>query len=108
MDNEVDRLEGRMVELNNDLQNKRTNPDFVFEDIQSVDMLIKIIVNLNKYEDDDESIEDGIYVYMDDTGIINAEYFIKEDGEVTIISFDEEQLELIRELYGDVFAVNVE
>ncbi len=107
MKDKVDRLERRMVELNNDLQNKRTNPDFGFEDIKSVDMLIKVIINLNSYEDNDP-VEDGIYVYMNDTGIINAEYFIKEDGDVTIISFSEEQLALVTELYSDVFAVNVE
>ncbi|WP_304125637.1 hypothetical protein [Methanosphaera cuniculi] len=108
MKNKVERLDRRMVDLNNDLQNRRTNPDFAFEDIDSVDMSLKIIVNLKNYEDD-ENIEDGIYIYMDDTGkIINAEYFIKEDGEVTIISFDEEQLELIIELYKNVFTVNVD
>ncbi|MCI5866627.1 MAG: hypothetical protein SOZ23_03920 [Methanosphaera sp.] len=104
MANEVERLEKRMVELNNDLQNKKTNPDFAFENIKSVDMLLKIIINLNKYDD----VEDGIYLYIDDSGIINAEYFIKEDGEVTIVSFNEEQLALVVELYSDVFAVNVE
>ena len=103
MANEVERLEKRMVELNNDLQNKKTNPDFAFENIKSVDMLLKIIINLNKYDD----VEDGIYLYIDDSGIINAEYFIKEDGEVTIVSFNEEQLALVVELYSDVFAVNV-
>ena len=108
MKNKVERLDRRMVDLNNDLQNRRTNPDFGFEDIDSVDMSLKIIVNLKNYEDD-ENIEDGIYIYMDDTGkIINAEYFIKEDGEVTIISFDEEQLERIIELYKNVFTVNVD
>ena len=104
MANEVERLEKRMVELNNDLQNKKTNPDFAFENIKSVDMLLKIIINLNKYDD----VEDGIYLYIDDSGIINAEYFIKEDGEVTIVSFNEEQLALVVELYSDVFTVNVE
>lgn len=106
MTDNVDRLGKRMVELNNDLQNKKTNPDFGFEDIHSVDMLIKIIVNLNSNE---PGVEDGIYIYMNDAGnIVNAEYFVKENGDVTIISFTDEQLELIIELYGDVFAVNVE
>ncbi len=105
MDN-IERLEKRMVELNNDLQNKRTNPNFGFENIESVDMLIKIIINLDRT---DENVKDGIYIYMDDKGnIVNAEYFVKVDEEVTIISFDEEQLNIIKQLYGDVFAVNVE
>jgi hypothetical protein len=95
-----------MVELNNALQDKRTNPDFAFEDINSVDMLVKIIVNL---ESNEKGIEDGIYIYINEEGdIVNAEYFVKEHGEITIFSFDDAQLDLIRELFGDVFAVNVE
>ena len=35
MTDNVDRLGTRMVELNNALQDKRTNPDFAFEDINS-------------------------------------------------------------------------
>ena len=102
MTDNVDRLGTRMVELNNALQDKRTNPDFAFEDINSVDMLVKIIVNL-------ESNEKGIYIYINEEGdIVNAEYFVKEHGEITIFSFDDAQLDLIRELFGDVFAVNVE
>ena len=106
MTDNVDRLGTRMVELNNALQDKRTNPDFAFEDINSVDMLVKIIVNL---ESNEEGIEDGIYIYINEEGdIVNAEYFVKEHGEITIFSFDDAQLDLIRELFGDVFAVNVE
>ena len=106
MTDNVDRLGKRMVELNNALQDKRTNPDFAFEDINSVDMLVKIIVNL---ESNEKGIEDGIYIYINEEGdIVNAEYFVKEHGEITIFSFDDAQLDLIRELFGDVFAVNVE
>ena len=69
-------------------------------------MLIKFEVYLNYAE---IGITDGIYVYMDEDGaIVNAEYFVKEDGEVTIISFSDEQLGLIIELFEDVFTVNVE
>ena len=106
MTDNVDRLGTRMVELNNALQDKRTNPDFAFEDINSVDMLVKIIVNL---ESNEKGIEDGIYIYINEEGdIVNAEVFVKEHGEITIFSFDDAQLDLIRELFGDVFAVNVE
>ena len=44
----------------------------------------------------------------EDGQIVNAEYFVKEDGDVTIISFTDEQLEVIVELFADVFTVNVE
>lgn len=106
MEENVDRLGRRMVELNNALQDKRTNPDFGFENVESVDMLIKFVVNLNS---ESKKVNDGIYIYMSDDGeIVNAEYFVKENGDVTIISFTDEQLKLIVELFSDVFTVNVD
>ena len=57
----------------------------------------------------ENGINDGIYIYMNDDGsIVNAEYFVKENDDVTIISFTDEQLELIIELFSDVFTVNVD
>lgn len=106
MESNVDRLGRRMVELNNALQDKRTNPDYGFENVKSVDMLIKFVITLDGSEN---SINDGIYIYMNDDGsIVNAEYFVKEKDDVTIISFTDEQLELIIELFSDVFTVNVD
>lgn len=106
MESNVDRLGRRMVELNNALQDKRTNPDYGFENVKSVDMLIKFVITLDGSE---KGINDGIYIYMNDDGsIVNAEYFVKENDDVTIISFTDEQLELIIELFSDVFTVNVD
>ena len=106
MESNVDRLGRRMVELNNALQDKRTNPDYGFENVKSVDMLIKFVITLDCSE---YGINDGIYIYMNDDGsIVNAEYFVKENDDVTIISFTDEQLELIIELFSDVFTVNVD
>ena len=106
MESNVDRLGRRMVELNNALQDKRTNPDYGFENVISVDMLIKFVITLDGSEN---GINDGIYIYMNDDGsIVNAEYFVKEKDDVTIISFTDEQLELIIELFSDVFTVNVD
>ena len=106
MESNVDRLGRRMVELNNALQDKRTNPDYGFENVKSVDILIKFVITLDRSEN---GINDGIYIYMNDDGsIVNAEYFVKENDDVTIISFTDEQLELIIELFSDVFTVNVD
>ncbi len=104
--NSMEKFEKRMVELNNDLQNKKTDPDFGFENIESVDMLVKIIVNLTKNQDNHD---DGIYIYMDEEGeIVDAEYFFIVDDEETVLDFDDDQFEIIKELYSDVFAVDVE
>ena len=61
MESNVDRLGRRMVELNNALQDKRTNPDYGFENVKSVDMLIKFVITLDGSEN---GINDGIYIYM--------------------------------------------
>ena len=67
MESNVDRLGRRMVELNNALQDKRTNPDYGFENVKSVDMLIKFVITLDGSEN---GINDGIYIYMNDDGSI--------------------------------------
>lgn len=106
MTKNVERLEKRMLELAKSLEEHRQNPGTGFEEVKSVEMLIKFEVYLN---DAEIGITDGIYLYMNEEGaIVNAEYFVKEDGEVTIISFSDEQLEIIVELFADVFTVNVE
>ncbi len=106
MTKNVERLEKRMVELAESLEKHKQDPDCGFEEVKSVDMLIKFEIYLN---DAEIGISDGIYLYMNEEGaIVNAEYFVKEEGEVTIISFSDEQLELIVELFEDVFKVNVE
>ena len=106
MTKNVERLEKRMVELTESLEKHKENPGSGFEEVQSVEMLIKFEIYLN---DAEIVITDGIYLYMNEEGVIvNAEYFVKEDGDVTIISFSDEQLEVIIELFADVFTVNVE
>ena len=106
MTKNVERLEKRMVELRESLEQHKENPGSGFEEVKSVEMLIKFGIYLN---DAEIGITDGIYLYMNEDGqIVNAEYFVKEDGDVTIISFTDEQLEVIVELFADVFTVNVE
>ena len=106
MTKNVERLEKRMVELRESLEHHRQNPGSGFEEVKSVEMLIKFEIYLN---DAEIGSSDGIYLYMNEDGqIVNAEYFVKEDGDVTIISFSDEQLEVIVELFADVFTINVE
>ena len=102
----VDKLDERVDILKQALLNKKENPDYDFDEVKAVDMLIKFIIY---FHEDEENQVDGLYLYIDDDGIIvNAEYFVKENEDITIISLNDEQLELIIELFSDVFTVNVE
>jgi len=104
VNNEV-QLENRMAQLSQALEEKRENPDYPFDEVESVDLLIKFMITLNNTED---GISDGLYLYLDEDGIIvNAEYFIKENGDITIITLTEDQINIIMELFAGVFAVNV-
>ena len=102
----VDKLDERVSILKESLVKKNDNPDYDFDEVKAVDMLIKFIIY---FHEDEENKVDGLYIYMDDDGlIVNAEYFVKENDDITIISLNDEQLELIVELFTDVFTVNVE
>ena len=105
MENSEDQLERRMAQLSQALQDKRENPDYPFDEVESVDLLIKFIITLNDSED---GISDGLYLYLDEEGIIvNAEYFIKEEVDITIMTLNEDEINIIMELFAGVFAVNV-
>lgn len=102
----VDRLDEKIDILQEALEKKNQNPDYDFDEVKAVDMLIKFTIY---FHEDEEDIVDGLYVYIDDDGlIVNAEYFVKEHADITIISLNEDQLQLIIDLFGDVFTVNVE
>lgn len=105
----IDKLDKRMEDLTKALKIKRENSDYDFDEVKAVDMVIKFVIYFNK-ESDEDAFVDGIYLYLNEDGIIvNAEYFVREqNGDVTIISFNDEQLELIIELFRDVFTINVE
>lgn len=103
----MDKLEDRMVELTESLQKKLIDPDYNFDEVKAVDMVIKFEIYLNDKEDD--GTVDGLYLYLDENGvIIDAEYFVKDDDEVTIMSFTDEQLEIVIGLFRNVFTINVE
>lgn len=102
-----DKLEERMAELAEALQRKLIDPDYSFNEVKAVDMVIKFEIYLTDNEDD--ATVDGLYLYLDDNGvIIDAEYFVKDDDEVTIMSFTDEQLEIVIGLFRNVFTINVE
>ena len=102
----VDKLDERVNILKEALEKKNQDPDYDFDEVKAVDMLIKFIIYF--HEDEDNTV-DGLYLYIDDEGaIVNAEYFVKENDDITIISLDDEQLELIIELFTGVFTINVE
>ncbi|MDO5825603.1 MAG: hypothetical protein BZ137_01785 [Methanosphaera sp. rholeuAM130] len=102
----VDKLDERVRILEEALEKKNQNPDYDFDEVKAVDMLIKFAIY---FHEDEENQVDGLYIYINDDGeIVNAEYFVKENDDITIISLNDEQLELIIELFSDVFTVNVE
>lgn len=102
-----DKLEERMIELTEALQRKLIDPDYSYNEVKAVDMVIKFEIYL--HDNSDDGTVDGLYLYLDENGvIIDAEYFVKDDDEVTIMSFTDDQLEIVIGLFRNVFTINVE
>lgn len=52
---------------------------------------------------------DGLFLYMNDEGkIVDAEYYLRQDGELTLCKIEGEDLRVVQELFQDSFTLEVE
>ncbi|MCD7781654.1 MAG: hypothetical protein LUG89_03035 [Methanosphaera sp.] len=104
-DHEYTRILNKRIKEFKDIQKKsKDNPDLAYDSIESVNMIVKVTINLNYI---DEDIIDGIYLYIEDDGnIADAQYFINKKGVIEVIELDDDEFTLIENVYGDLFAIN--
>lgn len=52
---------------------------------------------------------DGIFLYMNDSGeIVDVEYYLRDDEDVTIAGLESEDLKVVKELFKDSFSLEIE
>jgi hypothetical protein len=52
---------------------------------------------------------DGLFLYMNDSGeIVEAEYYIKADNNLTISKLKTNDLKVVKELFNDSFSLEIE
>jgi len=54
-------------------------------------------------------LTDGLFLYMNDSGeIVDAEYYIRDADDVTIVGLEAEDLKVVKELFKDSFSLEIE
>ncbi len=52
---------------------------------------------------------DGIFLYMNDSGeIVDAEYYIRDADDITIVGLEVDDLKVVKELFKDSFSLEIE
>ncbi len=52
---------------------------------------------------------DGIFLYMNDSGdIVDAEYYIRDADDITIVGLEADDFKVVKELFKDSFSLEIE
>jgi hypothetical protein len=99
-------LETRMKEFKAALKDEKKKFELM-DKIPGSEVLIRFEVFLPSQNP--EEFVDGIFLYMNDEGaIVNAEYYFRDMSDVEVINVSEEDLAVIKDLFGDSFTLEVE
>ena len=101
-----DELQSRMEQFKEALQNedKRTEME---NNIMGYEVLIRFEVFLTEQKPGEYA--DGLFLYMSESGeIVGAEYYIRDAEDVTVTGLEAEDFNVVKELFKDYFALEVE
>lgn len=99
-------LETRMKEFKAALKDEKKKFELM-DNIPGSEVLIRFEVFLPSQNP--EEFVDGLFLYMNDEGaIVNAEYYFRDMSDVEVINVSEEDLAVIKDLFGDSFTLEVE
>ena len=77
------------------------------ESIQGSEILIRLEIFLPS--DNPETFVDGLYLYIDNSGqIVDADYYFRDTCDGAITRLDEENLQIVKDLFQDSFSLEVE
>ncbi|BDZ69094.1 hypothetical protein [Methanobacterium ferruginis] len=94
-------LNSRMEEFRTALKDEKKNQKFL-ENIPGSDVLIRFEVFLPS--PNPEEYVDGLFLYMNDEGeIVTAEYYFRDISDVEVMTIPEEDLPVVKDLFGDFF-----
>jgi hypothetical protein len=99
-------LQARMKEFKAALKDEAKKQE-LHDNIPGSEIMIRVEVFLPC--PNPEEFVDGLFLYMGDTGgIVNAEYYFRDMAEVELCSLSDEELEIVKELFKDDFALEIE
>ena len=77
------------------------------ESIQGSEILIRLEIFLPS--DNPEDFVDGLYLYIDNSGqIVDADYYFRDSSDGAITRLEEENLQIVKDLFQDSFSLEIE
>ena len=77
------------------------------ESIQGSEILIRLEIFLPS--DNPEDFVDGLYLYIDNAGqIVDADYYFRDANDGAITRLEEEDLQVVKDLFQDSFSLEIE
>lgn len=101
-----DELQNRMEQFKKALQDEDKRVELE-NSIMGYEVLIRFEVFLK--EQKPGHYADGLFLYMSESGeIVGAEYYIRDAEDVTVSGLEAEEFNVVKELFKDYFALEVE
>ncbi len=77
------------------------------ESIQGSEIIIRLEIFLPS--DNPENFMDGLYLYINNTGeIVDADYYFRDSCNGAITRVEEDDLQVVRDLFQDAFSLEIE
>lgn len=100
------KLNSRIEEFKEALQDENKKQELQ-DNIPGSQVLIRFEIFLPSQNT--EEYVDGLFLYMNDVGeISNAEYYFRDLVDVEVVPLPDEDLEVVKDLFGDAFTLEVE
>ena len=98
-------LQSRMTQFKEAVMDEQKRRELE-DGIWGSEVLIRFEIYLPKI---DVKFSDGIFLYMNDSGeIVDAEYYIRDAADVTIVGLESEDFKVVKELFKDSFSLEIE
>lgn len=77
------------------------------DSIQGSEILIRLEIFLPS--DNPEEFADGLYLYIDNSGqIVDADYYFRDTCDGAITRLEDEDLQVVKDLFQDAFSLEIE
>jgi hypothetical protein len=84
-----------------------TKKEELHESLEGSEILIRLEIFLPS--DNNEEFVDGLYLYIDNSGeIVDADYYFRDSCDGALTRLEDEDLQVIKDLFKDAFSLEIE
>ena len=84
-----------------------TKKEELHESLEGSEILIRLEIFLPS--NNQEEFVDGLYLYIDNNGeIVDADYYFRDSCDGAVTRLDDDDLQVVKELFQDAFSLEIE